>query len=451
MIVEPIVAVATPRGRGGIGIVRISGTELESWLPKLFDRPAEPRRACHGNFTSALGEVIDEGILLFFPAPASFTGEDVIELQGHGSAVLLDALVKRAVALGARLARPGEFSERAFLNGKLDLVQAEAVADLIAADSEAAAKAALRSLQGEFSSRIQRLARSLTDLRVMVETDLDFSDQDIDLSSLDSLQQRLNMLLDEVVQVISAARQGSQLRDGFRVAIVGRPNAGKSRLLNALAGQDRAIVTAIPGTTRDILREMVNLDGIALELFDTAGLRETRDVVELEGMRRAREVLTAADSVLLVVDSRDCVSQEDVEAFLLAECPEPSQRDRVTLVYSKIDLSGVGAGFTHGTPPSVAVSAVTGAGLDSLRTHLAQLATSNSGTEGQFMARRRHVRALEGVQEHVQHALARIDDVQLELAAEELRRAHQELGSITGEFSSDALLGEIFAGFCIGK
>lgn len=450
MVNDTIVAVATPPGRGGVGIVRISGSGLEAWLPALGGRRVRPREATHCRFRDTEGGVVDEGILLFFPAPASFTGEDVIELQAHGSPVVLDLLVRRALELGARPARAGEFSERAFINGKLDLVQAEAVADLVAADSEAAARAALASLQGEFSRRIEAIAEVLIELRVLLEAGLDFADEDIEPVALDSLSERLDELGTGIAGLAASARQGSLLREGFRVAITGHPNAGKSSLLNVLSGTDTAIVTAIPGTTRDLVRDSMILDGIPFHLVDTAGLRESLDPVELEGMRRAREELERADLVLLVVDSTQHGSDE-VADLVARDFQDCAHAGRLVLVLNKIDLSGLAPGLSRETVPSVALSAATGAGMEALRCCLLEAARGESAREGAFMARRRHLAALEAALDHVREAQRLVAGAPPELMAEELRQAHRELGSITGEFTSEDLLGAIFAGFCIGK
>jgi len=447
---EPIVAVATPRGRGGVGIVRISGPDLQDWLRNLADRPVLPRQAAHARFIDADGNAIDDGIVLYFPAPGSFTGEDVIELQGHGNPVILDMLVRRAIELGARPARPGEFSERAFLNGKLDLVQAEAIADLIAAESEAAVRGALRSLQGDFSRRVHAIAGRLVELRVLVEAGLDFSDQDIEFATTRQLRDRLLGLCGEIAELIEQARAGAQLQEGFHVVIAGRPNAGKSSLLNALSGKDSAIVTAIPGTTRDLVRDTVNLHGMVFHLSDTAGFRDSADPVELEGMRRAREEAMRADLVLLVVESPGAW-RRDVDELLRGEFVAAREEGRLLLVLNKIDLSGIAAGAQDHSPPAIAVSAVTGVGMEVLRERLFQIARSNVGTESQFVARRRHLVALAETRMQLQRALEMAGSHAAELVAEELRLAQREIDSITGTFTSDDLLGAIFSGFCIGK
>ena len=450
MVNDTIVAIATPPGRGGVGIVRISGDRLAGWLPALVDRAVRPRQATHCRFLADDRAIIDEGLLLFFPGPGSFTGEDVIELQGHGSPVVLDLLVRRAVELGARVARPGEFSERAFLNGKLDLVQAEAVADLVAADSETAARAAQASLQGEFSRRIREVVEGLVAVRVLVEAGLDFSEEDIELASPEQLAMRLEDLEGRLTGLMGAARQGSVIREGLRVAIVGKPNAGKSSLLNALSGVDSAIVSALPGTTRDVVRDTVTLGGVAFQLFDTAGLRDTDDPVEREGVRRAHSEMDRADLVLLVVDSQ-VAEVRDAQALVPEEFAAYARAGRLTVVCNKIDLSLLTAGIAGSDPPVVAVSAVTGAGLEVLRNRLVEAAQVRGGTEGAFMARRRHLAALDKALGHLQQARRNLATLLPELLAEELRQAQHALGSITGEFTSEDLLGEIFSGFCIGK
>ena len=449
---DAIVAVATAPGRGGVGVVRISGASLDSLLPALCDRPVEPRRVVHCRFLDQDGSTIDEGIALYFRAPASFTGEDVIELQGHGGPVVMDMLVRRVLALGARLARPGEFSERAFLNGKLDLVQAEAVADLIAADSEAAARGAMRSLQGEFSKHIQTLTDALVSLRVGVEAALDFPDEEIgETEDIGPLSARIDALLKAFESLHASVRQGVVLRDRIRVAIAGPPNAGKSRLLNALSGRDTAIVTEIPGTTRDVLQETIYLEGIPVHIVDTAGLRDSDDRIEAEGIRRARAEIERADCVLLVIDSEREEEVAGADHLITEEFVTCAQSGRLTLVFNKADLSGLTVGRVEGPVPKLVVSAATGAGLDALRAHLISRAKGDNVSTAEFMGRRRHLAALAAAEDHVKRARSNVQGRGLELFAEELRQAQRELGAISGVFTTEDLLGEIFGAFCIGK
>ena len=442
---DTIAAVASAPGAAGVGVLRISGPAVPAIAQTLLGRAAAPRHAHFAAFRDANGELIDRGLLLYFPAPASYTGEHVLELQGHGNAVLLDALLRRVCELGARLARPGEFTERAFLNGKLDLAQAEAVADLIAAGSQAGARAALRSMEGVFSRRVDELLQALILLRVHIEAAIDFPEEEIDFLADPAIARQLHALREQLSRLLRETQRGVRLTDGLRVAIIGRPNAGKSSLLNALAGSDRAIVTDIAGTTRDVLRENLDLDGVALELADTAGLRETDDPVEREGVRRARHELTRADVALLVTDAAGADADQQLFADVQADV------ERIVLV-NKIDLdrrpshSETRAGVWW-----LWTSARSGEGLDVLRDHLKRLAGAGSG-EGAFSARRRHVLALERVAEHLDRTASVLLDVHAgELAAEELRHAQHALGEITGTYSSDDLLGAIFSSFCIGK
>ncbi|MEP7187488.1 MAG: tRNA uridine-5-carboxymethylaminomethyl(34) synthesis GTPase MnmE [Rhodanobacter sp.] len=442
---DTIAAIASAAGAAGIGVVRVSGPAAPQIAATLLGRMPLPRHAHFAAFRQADGELIDRGLLLHFPAPASYTGEHVLELQGHGSAVLLDLLLRRVCALGARLARPGEFTERAFLNGKLDLAQAEAVADLIAARSQAGARAALQSMEGVFSRKVDTLLQGLIALRVHIEAAIDFPEEEIDFLADPAIGRQLEALRCELAELLREARRGLRLNDGLRVAIIGRPNVGKSSLLNALAGSDRAIVTATAGTTRDVLRESLSLDGIVLELADTAGLRETDDEVEREGVRRAHGELQRADVVLLVTEANH-VGQD--LAFLEGV---PVGIERLVLI-NKIDLDSTtdGSGRSDGEP-WLRLSAKTGEGLDLLREQLKQLAGLGSG-EGAFSARRRHVVALEQVQTQLEHTVAVLATSHAgELAAEELRHAQHVLGEITGSYSSDDLLGAIFSSFCIGK
>jgi len=442
---DTIAAIASAPGAAGVGVVRVSGPAAPAIAQALLGRAPQPRRAYLAAFRDGVGELIDRGLLLHFPAPASYTGEHVLELQGHGSAVLLDALLRRVCELGARLARPGEFTERAFLNGKLDLTQAEAVADLIAARSQAGARAALQSMEGVFSRKVGALLQALIALRVHIEAAIDFPEEEIDFLADPAITARLENLRAELAELLREAQRGVRLNDGLKVAIVGRPNAGKSSLLNALAGSERAIVTAIPGTTRDVLRETLSLDGIALELADTAGLRETQDEVEREGVRRAHGQLARADVALLVSDAGHAAADLALLDAL------PAGAERVVLV-NKIDLAHAAAhAETRDGNRWLWVSAKTGEGLDALRDHLKQLAGAGSG-EGAFSARRRHVLALESVRDHLDRTAAILTGSRAgELAAEELRQAQHALGEITGDYSSDDLLGAIFSSFCIGK
>jgi len=442
---ETIAAIATPPGAGGIGVLRVSGPQARAIAIALAGKNPKPRIFHFAAFRDGAGGVLDRGLVVFFKAPRSFTGEDVLELHAHGAPVVLDLLLRRVCALGARPARPGEFSERAFLNGKIDLAQAEAIADLIASGSEAAARAALRSLEGEFSQAVRRLLEALVHLRAWLEAALDFPEEEIDFLSAPQLTSELAALCVQVGELLAATRRGVVLRDGLHVVIIGRPNAGKSSLLNALARSDRAIVTAIPGTTRDVLRESVDLDGIALTLVDTAGLRDSDDMVEQEGMRRARQELARADVAILVSDS----AHIDADRDLLADCAAGATR---VLVHNKIDLSGerahreIAPGELH-----LWLSAHSGAGIEPLRDELARLAGRGDGAQGAFSARTRHVQALQQVEQHLQNAALQLQQRSGELAAEELRQAQQCLSEITGEFTSDDLLGRIFSTFCIGK
>ena len=441
---DTIAAVASAPGMAGVGVVRVSGPAVPVIAATLLGHAPTSRHAHFAAFRNGNGELIDRGLLLHFPAPASYTGEHVLELQGHGSAVLLDLLLRRCCELGARLARPGEFTERAFLNGKLDLAQAEAVADLIAARSQAGARAALQSMEGVFSRKVDALLQSLIALRVHIEAAIDFPEEEIDFLADPAITARLDSLRHELAELLREAQRGVRLNDGLKVAIVGRPNAGKSSLLNALAGSDRAIVNAVAGTTRDVLREHLDLDGIALELADTAGLRDTDDEVEREGVRRAHGELQRADVALLVTDAEHA----DADQRFFANLPAGVER---LVMINKIDLDQAPArsGQRNGTRWLWA-SAKTGAGLDALRKALRLLA--GAGGEGSFSARRRHVLALETVRDHLTRTATVLATTRAgELAAEELRQAQQALGEITGSYSSDDLLGAIFGSFCIGK
>ncbi len=441
---DTIAAIATAAGAAGVGVVRISGPAAPGIARELLGRAPQPRHAHFVAFRDAAGELIDRGLLLHFPAPASYTGEHVLELQGHGSAVLLDALLRRVCELGARLARPGEFTERAFLNGKLDLAQAEAVADLIAARSQVAARAALQSMEGVFSRRVQHLLDALIALRVHIEAAIDFPEEEIDFLADPAIARQLHALRDEHAQLLREAERGVRLSDGLRVAIIGRPNAGKSSLLNALAGRDRAIVTPIAGTTRDVLRESVQLDGVTLELADTAGLRETDDEVEREGVRRAQQELAQADVALLVTEQAHRLEDQ---ALLSSLSPEVAR----LVVINKIDRDGRPSADPAPDDTTLWLSARSGEGLEALRMRLRALGAAGAG-EGAFSARRRHVLALRRVGAHLEQAAAVLAATRAgELAAEELRQAQHALGEITGSYTSDDLLGAIFGSFCIGK
>jgi tRNA modification GTPase len=410
-----------------------------------------PRQARFSSFLDAQGKSVDEGLALYFPAPASYTGEHVLELQGHGGALIVDMVLRRLLELGCRMARPGEFSERAFLNGKIDIAQAEAIADLIDAGTTAAARAAVRSLQGEFSARITDLKSRITSLRAYVEAAIDFPDEEIDFLSDKALRERLTAVFAGFESITAAARQGALLREGLHVVIAGKPNAGKSSLLNRLAGDEVAIVTDVPGTTRDVLRQQVHLDGLPLNLVDTAGLRATVDVVEVEGVRRARNEMARADRVLYIVDA-GIVGETDSQAWA-ADLEQLPAGVPVTLIFNKIDLTGGPARLDEATaPPRVFVSARTGAGLDLLRTHLKATVGYRETESGALAARRRHLDALNRARQHVQNAADTLSTTRaFELFAEDLRLAQRALGEITGEFTSDDLLGEIFGSFCIGK
>jgi len=445
---DTIVAVATAAGAGGIGVVRLSGPRSRAIAEAVCGRALRPRHAHYARFHDAAGEAIDDGIALRFDAPRSFTGEDVVELQAHGSPVLLQRLVERCCELGARPARPGEFSERAFRNGRMDLAQAEAVADLVAAGDVAAARAARRSLDGAFSRRVDALADALLALRVHVEAAIDFSDEPIEVLGLDKVAARLDVAAADLDGVLAEAARGQRLRDGLHAVIVGPPNAGKSSLLNALAGRDRAIVTDVAGTTRDLLVESVRSDGVELTLVDTAGLRAGGDAIEREGMRRARAELERADLAIVVLDARDpAAGREAAEAAAAAP--------RRLWLHNKADLLPPDAappGPAADGAPVLRVSARTGAGLDAVHARLRELAGgAGEGAAGAFSARARHVEALRRAAAEVADARAALGAGSLELAAEALRAAHDALGEVTGRVLPDALLGHIFSTFCIGK
>ena len=445
---DTIAAVATPPGIGGIGIVRISGPAAADVCRKMLGELPAPRHATTTAFRDPGGQEIDAGIAIWFPGPGSFTGEDVLELHGHGGPVVLAELVAAAIALGARRAEPGEFSKRAFLNGRLDLAQAEAIADLIASGTAQAARAALRSLSGAFSVAVEGLRQRLTELRLHVEAALDFPEEEIDFLSDTELEEKIGECTAAFATLRKETRIGRVLRDGYQVVIVGRPNAGKSSLLNLLSGQDAAIVTEVAGTTRDILRERIAIDGLAVELVDTAGLRSDPDRIEAEGIRRAREALASADAALWIQDA-----SEDEPAPAGEELPNMDLKGLPVIVLrNKIDLTGEPPGRTGDDAPVLNISAKTGAGIDALQDALRELAGYRDLGEGAFTARSRHVDALERAHAHFESGRrALVEKRAGELLAEELRLSHSALGEITGEFTPDDLLGRIFSEFCIGK
>ncbi|KQY49408.1 tRNA uridine-5-carboxymethylaminomethyl(34) synthesis GTPase MnmE [Lysobacter sp. Root494] len=441
---ETIAAIATAPGAGGVGIVRLSGARARAIAEVVTGIPLTPRHAHYARFATAEGETLDDGIALYFKSPASYTGEDIVELQSHGSPVVLEQLVQRCVELGARRARPGEFSERAFLNGKLDLAQAEAVADLIAAADANAARAARRALEGEFSRRVEALAADVLAIRVHVEAAIDFADEPIDTLGGAQLRARFAAAVQSLDELLRAAERGRRLRDGLHAVIVGPPNAGKSSLLNALAGSDRAIVTDIAGTTRDLLHEVVRIDGVELTLVDTAGLREGGDVIEREGMRRAHDELARADLAIVVLDARDVEAGREAVTDAIAGVP------RQLWIHNKSDLLPAAAPLDTGE--HLRVSARTGTGLEALHARLRVLAQGEGEAgEGAFTARARHVDALRQAQAELAIAREQLDHDALDLAAESLRHAHDALGEITGHVRADDLLGHIFSSFCIGK
>jgi len=444
---DTIAAIATPPGFGGVGIIRLSGTKVPTISEGIIGRLPKPRRATIAWFRDGQGEAFDQGLALFFPAPHSFTGEDVLELHGHGGPIVMDLLLRRLLVLGARLARPGEFSERAFLNGKLDLAQAEAVSDLIASGTEYAARLAGRSLSGEFSRHIHGLVESLINLRTLIEAALDFPEDEIDDITNSTIAADLNKLRTDLDALQKGAHQGNLIREGIQIVIAGPPNVGKSSLLNALSGTESAIVTPVPGTTRDLLHREIQIDGLAVHVIDTAGLRYSDDLVEREGIRRAQDQIEKADMVLWLSDDSHNI---DPSALALTKVPD---HIHVIFVRNKIDLSGRQPGL-YQTPQGteIAISASEGTGLDYLRSHLKQVVGYQERDEGIFLARRRHLNALARAQEALTLAQKNLNiGNDTEIAAEEMRIAQRALSEITGEFSSDDLLDRIFASFCLGK
>ena len=440
MYSDTIAAIATPTGQGGVGIIRISGPRAAEVSKIISGLCPAPRYAHYGVFSDKNKNTIDSGLTLYFKKPFSFTGEDVIEFHAHGGPVVLDILLKEILQHDVRPARAGEFTERAFLNDKIDLTQAEAIADLIAADSEQAARAAIRSMQGEFSVVIQQLVEDLIKLRIYVESALDFPEEEIDFLADDAISEKLKAVELELQKVKTSAQQGRLLKEGMTVVIAGKPNAGKSSLLNQLAGQDSAIVTDVPGTTRDILREHIQIDGLPLHIIDTAGLRDSDDVVEQEGIKRAKQMIENADRILFVVDVNDD------EQAMIQTLPADIGK---TIIYNKIDRTDHVAEIKG---QDIYLSAKTGVGIDLLKQHLKDCMGYQQKTEGQFIARRRHLDAIDVAENHLQLADKNLHVLKAgELLAEELRFAQEALSSITGEFSSDDLLGRIFSDFCIGK
>lgn len=443
---DTIAAIATAKAPAGIGIVRLSGPKAHPIAEQLLRKKIAARVAIYGRFIDANNETIDDGIAIYFAGPHSYTGEDVVELQGHGNPYLLAQLQRRCMTLGARQARPGEFTERAFLNEKLDLAQAEAVADLISAGSEAAARAARRSLDGEFSKRIHAVEQGLVNLRVYIEAALDFPEEEIDFLAAPELQSRLEQVQHDMQVLMTEAERGKRLLDGVHVVIAGAPNAGKSSLLNRLAGEERAIVTEIAGTTRDVLREAITINGVVITLVDTAGLRETDDVVEQEGIKRAHKELAEADIALAVLDDRHA------DASILDLRHRLTGVPRILWLHNKCDLSGVAPGEEmRDDGQHLWLSARDGLGFDGLRTALREAAGQNENHAGTFSARARHIDALTRAWDYLQRARQQLLHKQGELTAQELRDSHQALGEITGQMDADGLLGRIFTSFCIGK
>ncbi len=445
---KTIAALATPPGQGGVGIIRISGNLCQSIAQSILKTLPSPRYALYTPFYGSNDTIIDMGIALYFPAPHSFTGEDVLELQGHGGPVVLNMLLHDILQLGAYPARPGEFSERAFLNDKMDLAQAEAISDLISCHSEQAARSALRSLQGEFSEQIKAIIDALTHLRMYVESAIDFPEEEIDFLNDGMVSEKLANIHQRLEHTLSQAQQGYLLKEGMTIVIAGQPNAGKSSLLNALSGRESAIVTDIAGTTRDILREEINIDGMPLHIIDTAGLRESKDKVEQEGIKRAWDSIAQADCILLVID--DSKGIEEADKAIIAKLPDNLP---ITLIRNKADLSAKTPFFNDKKPyPEIILSAKYQQGMDFLRQHLKSIMGFHNIPEGTFLARKRHIIALEKGLSHVTESIKQLNlFVAGEIVAEELRLAQQVLGEITGQIDSDALLGKIFESFCIGK
>lgn len=461
LVKDTIAAIATPPGKGGVGIIRISGSLVPQLAKSLVHQLPQPRYTLFTNFYNQANQVLDQGLALYFQAPNSFTGEDVLELQGHGGPVILDLLLQEVLKLGARLAQPGEFSQRAFLNNKLDLAQAEAIADLIDATSTQAALAASRSLQGEFSSQINDLVAEITNLRIYVEAAIDFPEEEIDFLTEGKCLEAIETLETQLNQLLATASQGSLLQEGKKLVILGKPNAGKSSLLNALAGQDKALVTAIAGTTRDLVSSTINLQGLPVEIIDTAGLRATEDEVEQLGIAKAWQQIEQADWLLILVDAQEAnlTATAAIEEFIQTSQPSAEhlaalqtfiEEKKYTLVRNKIDLTQQKQGLQ--VDNSLNISAKNKQGLVELTEELTKSLGYSANTEGTFTARRRHLTALETALQQVSQAKQTLVDLAAgELVAEDLRLAQEALGDITGKLTSDALLGKIFSSFCIGK
>ena len=440
-----ICALASALGQGGIGIVRVSGASVIEIAKQMLGQLPKPRYASYGSFFNEEGDEIDKGVALFFPAPHSFTGEDVLELQGHGGFLVMRLLLETAISLGAVTAEPGEFSKRAFLNGKMDLVQAEAVADIIDASSKQSVRSALRSLSGGFSEKVNALTQALIELRVFVEATIDFSDEEIDFLASGEVQKKIEKIENDIQTILTSAEQGAILREGLTVAIAGKPNAGKSSLLNALTQESSAIVTDIAGTTRDVLKETIHIKGMPLNIIDTAGLHISEDKVEQEGIKRAYNEIERADVVLLVFDAQD--KKPDLSIL-----PKGVDDKPILLIKNKVDLTNdtVGVAVLE-QQKQLSLCAKNSQGIDLLRQELADIAGLSDTNEGVLLARKRHIVALESALASVGSALMQLDNNASELLAQDLYHAAQDLGHITGEFSSDDLLGEIFSSFCIGK
>ncbi|MEO1896027.1 MAG: tRNA uridine-5-carboxymethylaminomethyl(34) synthesis GTPase MnmE [Methylococcales bacterium] len=447
MFEDTIAAIATPFGKGGVAIIRISGPQSFNIATQLSDKKPLVRQALFTPFYDAQQDIIDSGICLYFKAPHSYTGEDVVEIQGHGGIVVINMLLKRITSLGARIAHPGEFTERAFLNNKLDLTQAEAVADIIESTTEHSVRSAQRSLQGVFSKLIDDLVSELTELRIFIEAAIDFVDEEIDFLNDGIIEQRIKSLIEQITAVLSNAKSGQLLRDGIAIVLVGQPNAGKSSLLNCLTGQDTAIVTDIAGTTRDVLKEYIQLDGLPLHIIDTAGIHDSDNLIEKEGIRRAHHEIKQADKVLIIHDVRD---QKGLDDFIAQLDIRP---DNQVVIFNKIDLIGESAKvLNHDSGDQIFLSIKTGEGLDLLKNYLKKSVGYNENQEAVFIARQRHVNALSEALTAIRTGLMQLQVHQAaEIVAEELRLAQNHLGEITGKISSDDLLGKIFSSFCIGK